>query len=385
MEPFRDDTELAAALRGMRPAIRPEFAAWLDTRAAHGFPREPRLALPGWTALRDRFAATPPRRLIAAGGSVAIATVVIATAVIAGSETGTRTSPERPPPATFESAAPAAGNGSASAAGRASAGNAETRSSAETAETQSSAVQVERAPAPHSGPYASQAGRRDVERRAEIVLGADPGEVRADAAKVFDAVHAADGIVLSSSIRDGGEGQAGAYFELLIPSGKLGDALASFSAIAEVRSRHESTQDITAATVGVGERLQDSRARIEGLLGELATAETDAERAAVEAELHAERRHAAELRSRLSALERRANLSRVSLRIETGGQPAGGGAGAWGIDDGLDDAGRILTIAAGVTLIGLAILAPLAALFMLGWLARRAWLRRSRSHALARI
>jgi hypothetical protein len=36
-------------------------------------------------------------------------------------------------------------------------------------------------------------------------------------------------------------------------------------------------------------------------------------------------------------------------------------------------------------LIGLAILAPLAALFMLGWLARRAWLRRSRSHALARI
>jgi uncharacterized protein DUF4349 len=77
--------------------------------------------------------------------------------------------------------------------------------------------------------------------------------------------------VLSSSIRDGTAGEAGAKFDLLIPSGKLGDALAAFSAIGEVRSRRESTQDITAPTIGVRERLQDSGAKIEGLLAHAST------------------------------------------------------------------------------------------------------------------
>ena len=39
MKPFRDETELGAALRELRPAPRAEFAAELDTRAAAGFPR----------------------------------------------------------------------------------------------------------------------------------------------------------------------------------------------------------------------------------------------------------------------------------------------------------------------------------------------------------
>lgn len=199
-----------------------------------------------------------------------------------------------------------------------------------------------------------------------------------------DAVHAADGIVLRSSIRDGAEGEAGAEFELLIPSARLGDALAAFSAIAEVRSRHESTQDITAPTIGVGERLQDSQARIESLLGQLADAATDEERAAVEAQLRAERRHAAALRSRLSDLRRRASFSRVSLRIETGAPAttSEGSGGAWGIDDGIDDAGRILAVAAGITVIGLAVLTPLALICLLAWLAHHSLVRRSRERAL---
>jgi len=206
--------------------------------------------------------------------------------------------------------------------------------------------------------------------------------VRSDAAKVFDAVHAAEGIVLRSSITDGGPGEAGAEFRLLIPSAKLSDALAAFSAIDEVRLRHESTQDITAPTVGTGERLQDSSARIDGLLAQLAQATTEDERAAVEAELRSERRVAAALRSRLDDLRRRATLSQVSLRIETGERPDGGGGGAWGFGDGIDDAGRILAIAAGVTIIALAILAPFALLAVLAWTARRAWLRRARTQAL---
>ena len=385
MNPFRDETELAAALAEMRPAIRPEFAAELDARAVAGFPRASRFAIPRLANLRNRLRSTPPRRLLGAGGAVAVTAVVIATAVVATSETGPPASSTPADSGRLGAAGPQEGASAlpheiaAPATGKASSG----ASGAEGGVGGHPAIPLETAPRTTTGPYASGARERDVERSAEIVLGAEPNDVRADAAKVFDAVHAANGIVLRSSIRDGGEGVAGADFELLIPSGRVGDAMASFSAIAEVRSRHESTQDITAPTVGVDERLQDSHARVEGLLGQLADASTDEERAAVEAQLRDERLHAAALRSRLSDLQRRANLSHVSLQIETGRHSNDEGAGGgWGIGDGLDDAGRILAVAAGVTLVGLAILAPFALIFLLAWLGRRAWLRRARAHAL---
>jgi hypothetical protein len=218
-----------------------------------------------------------------------------------------------------------------------------------------------------------------------MALGADPDEVAGDAAEVFDAVHAVNGIVLSSSVSGGAEGDAGARFELLIPAAKLGDALADFSAIDTVVSRHETTNDITAPTVRIGEHLRDSRATIDGLLVQLAGADTDEERAKVEAELRAERRHAASLRSQASKLDRRANLSRVSLRIvtDTASTSSDSGGGGWGVDDALGDAGHILAIAAGVTIVGLAVLGPIALIALLAWLANRARLRRARERALA--
>lgn len=229
---------------------------------------------------------------------------------------------------------------------------------------------------------AFKADRRAVERSAELTLGTDPAGVGDAAAEVFDVVHTHRGIVLRSTTSDGAEGPAEASFELLIPSAKLADALAAFSAIAEVRSRREATADITAPTVGAAERLEDSRARIDSLLGQLAAAETETEREAVESELRTERNRAARLRSRLQGLERRANLSRVSVRIVSGEAAAPDAGGAWGVGEALDDAGRILAVAAAVTLVGLAVLGPIALLALLAWIAHRAWLRRARRQAL---
>jgi hypothetical protein len=121
--------------------------------------------------------------------------------------------------------------------------------------------------------------------------------------------------------------------------------------------------------------------RIEGLLAELAHADTEAARDAVEAQLRSERGRLATLRSALQGLERRVNLSRVSLRIESG-SPDIGDDDSWGVSDAFDDAGRIPGIAAGGTLIGLAILAPLALLAALAWLGGRAWRRHHREGAL---
>ncbi|HEX5928854.1 MAG TPA: DUF4349 domain-containing protein [Solirubrobacterales bacterium] len=403
MEPFEDD-RLVAALESLRPEPRPAFAAELDERAAGGFPRR------GGSPLRrltDRFRAFEPRRALVPAGATALAAVAAATVVISLSET----SEERGNLSLNSSGAGSAGAGKQQAsparsgrlnfdgAGRYSkgsnnlydadapvAGLAQNSSSAASAAAE--AVPQIRAfsrPIERSSGYLTRLrAHREIERSAQLVLGTEPDRVRKAASEVFETVHAYRGIVLDSSVRDGAEGAAGARFALMVPSARLGDAMADFSAIGEVRTRREATADITAPTVRTGELLRDSRATIEGLLTQLAAADTDAERAATEAKLRAERNRAANLRSQLSGLKRRANLSRVQLRIESGApMTSSEGSGTWGVGDALGDAGRILAIAAGVSIVGLAVLGPIVLVALLIWLANRARVRRARQRALA--
>jgi hypothetical protein len=367
MEPFRDDNDLIAELSALRPAPRSAFAAGLDERAAAGFPRRSSRTASPLDRLFSRLATLSARRLVLAGGATALAAVAAATLVVGNDEPGAPShlmaplrASERPASTPTEGASDSGSGG-----------------------TGSTGAAVEYSASAGTGPYAAQAGHRDVERSAEMVLGADPDEVAGAAAQVFDAVHAANGIVLSSSVTGGAAGDAGARFDLLVPATKLSDALADFSAIGTVVSRHEATDDITAPTVRIGEQLRDSRATIDGLLVQLAGADSDEERAEVEAELRAERHHAAALRSQASKLDRRANLSRVSLRIETGGSPAAeDSGGGWDVGDALHDAGHILRLAAAVAILGLAILAPLALIALLIWLINRTRIRRARERAL---
>ncbi len=388
-----DDFDLAAELSALRPSPRAAFTDELDARLAAGFQRSKRDNASFLARTEAALRALSPRRIALPAAGVALAAIAVATAVIAIGQPAHETSTARRLGDLGQSADKRASGGHAgveySASPPTATGSTPQESSIGGVGAPAAGVELQSASAAarlHSatGPFVSNANRREIERSAEMVLGAEPAAVRSDAAKVFEAVHAVDGIVLSSSIRDGAEGEAGARFDLMIPAAKVGDALASFSRIGEVRSRHEATEDITAPTVGVGERLSDSQARIDGLLAQLARAESDRERGSVEVELRAERRRHAELRSRLAELGRRAHLSRVSLRIETG--PASSASataeGHWGVDDALADAGRILVTAAGVTVIGLALIAPLAIIGLLAWLANRAWVRRRRESAL---
>ncbi|MFL5834914.1 MAG: DUF4349 domain-containing protein [Solirubrobacterales bacterium] len=369
METPRDD-QLAADLRALRPAPHPDFATELDKRAAAGFPRRSRL--PRFSPVSLRL---PKARRLLPAAAVAILAIAVAGAVITNS----------------------GGDGSSSSGGgmlsytggdsgaapepiEESASEAAPSAAAEATES-SSGLSYD-----GGGRYVEgKAGldNRAVERNAELVLGADPADVADDSAHVFEAVHAHDGIVLRSSTREGEPGVAGARFELLIPSGKLGDALAALSAIDEVRTRHEATNDITAPTATTGELLRDSKARVDSLLAQLEGAETESEREAVEAELAQERRHRARLRAQLQHLERRADFSRVLLRIETGDSEQSTDEGAWGVADALDDAGQILAVAVAVAVVALAILGPIALIALLAWLAHRAWLRRERRRVLS--
>jgi Domain of unknown function (DUF4349) len=346
MERF-DGTGIESMLRELRPTPQPEFAAELDARVASGFPRRD-TRLNRILSLR----ATPSRRILISAAACAVVAIAIATAVMSTSNPGSTpkiSQVHRHGPVQFS-------------------------------ETEASPSATEASGA--SSTFFSAPGPRDIERSARITLLADPEDVADDSAQVFAAVHDAHGIVLRSNTTQGPAGRAGATFGLLIPSARLGDALAAISAIDEVGSRRDATADITAATDAVGEHLADSRARIDSLLTRLASAETESEREAVEAELHYKREQAAAFEEQLSQLHRRTRYSHLSVRIETGDSPASS-SGAWGFDDALGSAAHILGVAAGVTLVGLAVLAPIALLIFLAWLAHHAWLRIRRERALS--
>jgi hypothetical protein len=374
MELHSEYPEIVAELEAMRPRPRPDFAAELDACVAAGFSDSTRQDASWFDRLGERLSGLSWRRVAVPVGAAALIAIAVATAVISISESGPAAGERRitdqpvaspevaPRPAPSDSAANlnefsqkvpqvvgSSGTGSAAGAG-----------------------------ATESGPYAARARVRDIERSARVTLAVDPDDVRSAASDVFTTVHSYEGIVLRSSVRTRGRGDAVASFDLLIPRARLDDALAAFSDIGPVSSRSDASVDVTAPTIGLEERAQDSKAKIESLLRELSGAESDTERESVEAELRSERNRLARVRSSLNSLQRRTHFSRVSLRIESDPDSAG----SWGAGDALDDAEGILGIAAGVTLIGLAVLAPIALIALLGWAAQRAWVRRSRERVL---
>ncbi len=419
-----DEDELGAALHELRPTPTPEFATELDQRAAAGFPRPPRGSSP-LARLRAWLRERKPRQLLLPAGGVALTAVAVTTAIVIAGESGGRGDLQESAAtstqaggggavfdgsaayaAPYKAAAPLLKSGAtqsgASHASKAqestpAVGPEESSSAAEAESGGGSVPMKERRTLPQvsvvgaansNGSLRALASRhqRKVERSAEITIGTKPGEVGAASTKVFQAVHVYDGVVLNSSTRDGSGTSAEASFELLIPSARLGDAMAAFSRIGEVRSRHEATADITAPTVGAEEKLEDSRARTDSLLAQLREASDEGERELVEAELRAERRTSAQLKAQLDELGRRASLSHVSVRVESGRgalPPGASGDGKWGVGDAISSAGRVLAVAAGVIIIGAAILAPIALLLLLAWLAGRAWSRRARERALS--
>lgn len=391
MEMRRDDLDLITELRALRPSPSVAFTEELDARVAAGFAKDERSRKGPFRAIVTTIRGFSPRQVILPAGAVALTALVIATAVIAigqedpsssrevvrlsqspgdGSSVGGGRAGQFPDALSALSGhPPTTTSNSASGAGEASAGSSVQADS-------NAGYQLGAAPRLLAGTR-----HRAVERDAELVLRTQPGEIGRASREVFGAVHAANGVVLSSSVRDQ-DGESSARFQLLVPSAQLGDTLASLSEIAEVRSRHESTLDITAPTVSVGDRLKGSEATIEGMLAQLGATESYEERALLERQLREERQRAAVLRSRLDQLQRRADFARISLRIESGSDAGAAVSGRWGVDDALHDAGRILAIAAGIAVIGLAVLAPLALIVLLVWLAQRTWLRQRRERAL---
>lgn len=358
------DPELAALVadaRAARPRPAPAFAASLDARAARGFaPAEQPETAAGATA---RPGPARGRRIPAPALGIAAASLLslgVGAAVLAG---GGRDEPVAPTPAASD------GTGQAESAAGAATG----------ADAPAQGVVP---PEPRPTDSAPQERTRRVERRATLALGVPRARIDDVAADVLRITDAAGGIVASSTVADGAGGTAGATFDLRIPAARLEATLARLSELGTVRTRTQSSLDITSSFVGPRDRLQEARAERQALLRALAKADTANETASIKARLRVAGQEIAAARTELRQLAQRADYSAVSLTLEPR-RDAGGAAGPWTPKDALRDAAGILRYAAGVLLLGLAIGLPLALLAGLGYAGARAVRRRRRHRALA--
>ncbi|MCU0314463.1 MAG: DUF4349 domain-containing protein [Solirubrobacteraceae bacterium] len=337
--------ELALTLRDDRPAPAPGFAAELDRRAAAGFPRRARH--------RPRIAARPAFALAGAGALAVMVSVALLTGD--GDRAGGPALPVAPEGdvATLERAAP---------------------------EASPSPRAGSEAPAAQTAPVTPAVPGRAVERSAELQLATPADGLDEAAAGVVRTVDALGGYVVSSNVTGGGGGGQ-ATFALRVPVARLGDAMARLSRLGDVRSRSESSQDLTGRVAAARERLDALRAERRGVLRQLAAATTPQETARARDRLRRLDARIARAQAARAELGRRAAFSSISVGIEADGPAAGGGAGAWTLGDAWRDALGVLRTALGGLLVALAAALPLAIVAAPLWAGRRALVARRRRTA----
>ncbi len=362
---YAELAELALILRRERPRTSDAFTARLDERVERRFAR-PAPAARG-TGLR-RVLSGSLAGLVAATAAVALVVVIAGSGGRGSSSGASSSSSAGAVPATTAAASSASAGGSAvvspdvkraavppSAASGAH-GTASAASSASSAATSTSA-------GGSAVPTPVIPGGRQVVQSAQLQLSAAADRISDVAQQVFNVVGAEKGFVNSSNVTSGaGNANAGAYFQLSVPSANLAAALTDLSRLhgAHVVSRTDQTNDITAQVGGAGDRLAEARALRRSLLKQLAAATTTAEVESVQARLHDANASIASDLSTLRGLQRQVAYSRISVNIEPAGAPApvAHHSGGFGIGSAAHDAGRVLVVVAGVGLIVLAVLVP---------------------------
>src|SRR3954470_5860349 len=118
------------------------------------------------------------------------------------------------------------------------------------------------------------------------------------------------------------------------------------------------------------------------LLRQLADALTLTEQESIKARLAVVENQLADARDHYGHVQQRIHLVPVSVEIRGQAGVDAGGGGSWSIGDAFHDAGRVLTVIAGILLISAAVLAPLGLIGGLAWITARAVIRRRREDAL---
>ena len=187
-----------------------------------------------------------------------------------------------------------------------------------------------------------------------------------------------NGGIIESSQTSGTDEQARATLQLAIPTRSLDTTLDQLSDLGDVKSLSEGTLDITRPFVDAKDRLAGLRAERESLYAQIKAADTQEELDQLRARLNALQKEIARAEADFDNIRRQAAISSVTLQITS----EGADEGDWSLEDALDDAGRVLTVAAGVALITLAVLLPIALIVAVIWFLTSAARNRARDRAL---
>lgn len=219
--------------------------------------------------------------------------------------------------------------------------------------------------------------QRQVERAAQLTLGAPEDEIQEVADRIVQVVGRNRGFVLSSNVTSGEQGFSGGTFDLRIPARRLQQAIRELSALGDVKALSQSGQDVTAAVTSTSESLERARADRRGLLRRLENAKTEEERQVIRRRLRLVQSEINGLRGRLNQQRERINYAQVTVSLVPDEKGAAGDDGN-AFDDfvnSLEDAGELALRVLGVLL-------PLALVTALFWFGGSRWQRRRRESAL---
>jgi hypothetical protein len=215
-------------------------------------------------------------------------------------------------------------------------------------------------------------GRKTIQS-AQLNLSTAPSRVDDVAQEAFNVVGQENGIVNRSSVTQTGNADGNAFMQLSVPSSALAQTMTKLSQLtyAHVASRTDNSQDVNNQYVQAKRRLADAQALRTSLLKQLANAITTEQVDSLKAQIRDAERSISSDESALAALNHRIAYSNISLTIFAGSQPpvtaTHHGSSGFTLGKATHDAGRVLVVAAGVLLIGLAVLLPVAAIAALAW------------------
>lgn len=358
--------ELERELRAERPEIDADFARKLDDWAAAGFPRGSELG-----AAPKRHWKLPtinPHRWLAPAGGVAVLIALVVGVSSLDTSTDSDDSGDAGEDAALsvEEQAPTAIQAVPEAADSATATKDALRSTGRVT----------------SGRPAHGKIAQDV----NLALASSPEDFRDTADGVLDVVDDHGGFVLRSSVSGGDPGVEGsqpgrANFETRIPAGQLQAAIASLSDLGHVVSRTDGAKDITNRFNDAKQRIDTYTRARDRLLERLENATTETEQQAIRAQLRIVEAQLADAQDDLANAQQRVQLVPVSVTVAADSSVTGDD-GEWGIGDALDDAGKVLTVAGGVLVVGAAALLPIAILAFLAWLVADRARQRARERTL---
>jgi hypothetical protein len=221
------------------------------------------------------------------------------------------------------------------------------------------------APISPPGPGGFVGGQnRKVERSAALVLAAPKDKLSDVGDQVIAVTDRYRGFVLRSSVTSAADEGSSGSFELRIPVRTLRSALRDLSALADVQSRTENADDVTASFVSARTRLEELNAERRGLLRRLAKAVTDQEVSATRARIRIVNAEIQGQTQALTQLRRRTSYATVSVTLEAKKSGSGGGGG---IGDGARDLRDSLIDAANLGLRVLGVALPIGLVLGLMW------------------